>query len=509
MKRLICEMCESTEFVKDNGMFICQGCGMKYTLEEARKLMVEVEGSPVTASTPVQISAQPTGQTANLLNLAQSSYDSKNYAQAEEFCNQVIALDAQCYQAWKLKGQAINLQITATNKRILEAYNCVMTAYGVLSEAEKAEKKFEILALLKDMMEGEVSFWLDQFVSDRPTMTTLQRTKNSLIDSFKKMANAFEVLGFAQEKEGYLQNFDNFFIQKANSACVSSWKNTVAYNYFRDDLKNLGSNWNRNPDRKEPGTDYYRPNKETFSTFLDETGVLVDMLLYCETRFNSQTGDQLKIDIYENLAYFYKVPIDQCSYKPMVTTWTNGYGAVTSRNEYYEVDTFLTDSAKGSRRIQEAKYTKKANKIKADRTAKQRLAEQEAQKAQNERYWQEHAEERERLVQEKEELLAKIAELDKQIAANNEKNNATILQKRRKSFRKRRPSRSRPRWFSSCRTSGTVWVSLRQKRRKRSMPAWTKWSCRSKEECRRQRPQPEKPMIASSTHRSWNWAMIT
>ena len=35
----VCELCKSTNFVKEEGMFVCQGCGTKYTLEEAQKLM--------------------------------------------------------------------------------------------------------------------------------------------------------------------------------------------------------------------------------------------------------------------------------------------------------------------------------------------------------------------------------------------------------------------------------------------------------------------------------------
>ena len=42
MKKIVCEMCEGMEFVKENGMFVCQECGMKYSLEEAKMLMREV-----------------------------------------------------------------------------------------------------------------------------------------------------------------------------------------------------------------------------------------------------------------------------------------------------------------------------------------------------------------------------------------------------------------------------------------------------------------------------------
>lgn len=34
---LKCEICGSTDFVKNDGMFVCQKCQMKYTAEEAKK----------------------------------------------------------------------------------------------------------------------------------------------------------------------------------------------------------------------------------------------------------------------------------------------------------------------------------------------------------------------------------------------------------------------------------------------------------------------------------------
>ena len=41
MKQLTCEMCGSTELVKQDGFFVCQTCGTKYSVEEAKKMMIE------------------------------------------------------------------------------------------------------------------------------------------------------------------------------------------------------------------------------------------------------------------------------------------------------------------------------------------------------------------------------------------------------------------------------------------------------------------------------------
>ena len=132
MKQLTCEMCGGTDLLKQDGVFVCQTCGCKYSVEEARKMMGEVSSTPVEVKNAAQLE--------NLLNLAKSSFESQNYEQAESFCNQVIAMDDKNYEAWKLKGEAVNYRTTAVNDRILEAHNCIMTAFNLLSEEEKEIK---------------------------------------------------------------------------------------------------------------------------------------------------------------------------------------------------------------------------------------------------------------------------------------------------------------------------------------------------------------------------------
>ena len=41
MQALVCELCGSNDIVKQDGYYVCQHCGTKYTPEEARKMMIE------------------------------------------------------------------------------------------------------------------------------------------------------------------------------------------------------------------------------------------------------------------------------------------------------------------------------------------------------------------------------------------------------------------------------------------------------------------------------------
>lgn len=46
MKKIVCELCGESSFVKLAGLFECQVCGAKYTIEEARGMFVEVPDEP-------------------------------------------------------------------------------------------------------------------------------------------------------------------------------------------------------------------------------------------------------------------------------------------------------------------------------------------------------------------------------------------------------------------------------------------------------------------------------
>lgn len=49
MQKLTCEMCGGNDLVKQDGLYVCQHCGTKYSVEEAKRLFkngtVEIDNS--------------------------------------------------------------------------------------------------------------------------------------------------------------------------------------------------------------------------------------------------------------------------------------------------------------------------------------------------------------------------------------------------------------------------------------------------------------------------------
>lgn len=415
MKQLTCEMCGSTDLMKQEGVFVCQSCGCKYSVEEAKKMMVEVGGT---------VAVKNAAQLENLLNLAQSSFDSKNYAQAEEFCNQVIAMDDTNYDAWKLKGEAINYQINANNQRILEVYNCIMTSFRVLDDEQKEEKKYEILSSLKDCFEGEVDFWLKQFEAQRPTNAALTRAKNAYIDAYNKMAAAFDELGLEDSKEGYLINFDNFFIGKCNAICNDAWKSTVGYNYYRDYMGKGKDPFGRSDERWViADTDLYRPSKHIWDTFIEEADNLIKLLQFAEEQFNDDTNPKVMEAIYSNIAYFEECIIPSGSWK-IIQGYTSNWDQYKTVGWHEEW--CLNDSAKSARRAIANKYKEKERNAPKEAEARQCAKKEKERKEKIAKYWEDHADEKATLDKEQADLKKKIDELNAQISAIDKKNTAKI-----------------------------------------------------------------------------------
>ena len=86
MKQIRCEMCGNSDLIKQDGVFVCQFCGAKYTLEEAKKLLIEgvvdVSGSAVKIDDSERL--------VNYYQMAESAFASNNFRESESYCNKSL-----------------------------------------------------------------------------------------------------------------------------------------------------------------------------------------------------------------------------------------------------------------------------------------------------------------------------------------------------------------------------------------------------------------------------------
>ena len=94
MKTLACEMCNSTNVLKKDGVYICQSCGTKYSVEEARKMMVDglVE---VVGTVEIDSSKELT----NLYQIARRAKNDDNSENAQKYYDMILVKDPNNWEA--------------------------------------------------------------------------------------------------------------------------------------------------------------------------------------------------------------------------------------------------------------------------------------------------------------------------------------------------------------------------------------------------------------------------
>ena len=117
MDKLTCEMCGSTDLMKTDGVFVCQTCGTKYSVEEAKRMMVE---GTVEASNMANIE--------NLLKLANSAYDSKNY---KDMFYKVLEIYYKYNKYLIIINEVISLENELLLKKIEENLNAFFNAKNI------------------------------------------------------------------------------------------------------------------------------------------------------------------------------------------------------------------------------------------------------------------------------------------------------------------------------------------------------------------------------------------
>ena len=390
MKKIVCELCESTEFAKDGGMFVCQGCGTKYTPEEAKGMMKEVEGesapTPVASAPSVNPNQQ---QIENLLVLASNAFESSNNQETENYCNKVIEMDVTCYKAWLLKGQAIGWQSTYGSPRVEEGANAMRKAVDFAPEEEKENIAKQAIRALCRICTALTSLARDNF-GNNPTEDNrfkfgeFVRLCDSVTDMFCNVSD--DVKQYAT---------DEWLEHKRQAAEFMNIAGVSAVNMVRE-------KWN----------DLDHPNKSSWDTYLDWFGeirlIFEDSIKWGE---DVNEKDEEIIRRHKNRIVALEDPMDSKCYKQEWNSWSSSYEWVT--------DYYLSDSAKTSRKncVKESKDAIKKIENKAkEKEAAERKAAEEAKKQRIEAYWAAHKDEKDKLDAEKKELLDKKSKFDSEIA---------------------------------------------------------------------------------------------
>lgn len=135
MVRIQCELCGSSDLIKDDGMFVCQHCGCKYTLEEAKKLMIE--GT---------VKIDNSEELANLYILARRAKDENNYDKASDFYRQILLMNPNSWEAnfYSTYYNAMQCTIGEISFSAGMVDNCLRNVLTLLKDSENIERQKEV-----------------------------------------------------------------------------------------------------------------------------------------------------------------------------------------------------------------------------------------------------------------------------------------------------------------------------------------------------------------------------
>lgn len=279
MKQLTCEMCGSTDLMKQDGVFVCQSCGTKYSVEEAKKMMVE--GTVEVAGT---VKVDDSAKIDNYYAMAENAYDASNKQEAETYCNKIIEIDPSNYKAWFLKGKAAGWQSTLRNIRIEESVNCFTKAIDNAPEEEVEDIKAEAASEISSLSTALMRLCCDNFAK-YPSEDNKADILNNL-----RLAKLYSLLLLS--KCGVKPT--EFYKEVAtmmNVAVCNAWKNEITDDYQHSE----------------------HPSKYTWEQF--KTRCFACISIITEAINLSDDDKQADIQRYKNLIDITTALVNSCSYK--------------------------------------------------------------------------------------------------------------------------------------------------------------------------------------------------
>ncbi len=469
MKKLVCELCGESDFIKEGEFFVCQVCGAKYTVAEARKLFVDAdEDGNIISSTPknnttaksqapeedtfaedpvlapkavpttvrkvvvqqksptndpsavrkIVSSVAGTAQTRvvvkkpvikrvvvksttprpvvqqvveeaapvvekrvatpkpvevtkvvgeknqmiqNLFILAQTAYDSENYIDAEQYANRIIEIEATNSDAWLMKGNCAGKNQTG-NFRLVESINCWNTCLQNASKQEYEDYAFTVRTNCIDIAIDYIMKNIQDF-KKQPGEASINNIKEKIdyVDPIMRKANQTFGVDIISYEDRLASN-------------ISALVNEVS----KDSIAKFGK-------RKEQQTDAALAK---FKETQDYCIMVWDYLIDLAKRHGTVTA------ILKSLVKMQDTLIRAVSYKQSGSKLKESIVcSMSEKNMRLE-------------KIQQAKFKLDA------KFADIRKRDKVDQKIKNEKYWEEHQEEKAQLLEERSKLDHEVFELE-------------------------------------------------------------------------------------------------
>ena len=237
MKALTCEMCGSTNLIKKDGVFVCQSCGTQYSVEEAKKMMVEG-----TVDVKGTVKVDTSDELKNLYEIARRAMDSDNNENAAKYYDMILVKDPKSWEAnfYVVYFKAMSCKIAEIWSAANSLYNCIspimeLVNDNVTNEEERALVIEELklrYSLAAKMLSGAAKSHYDDIDAQIKDNYTQEYINNAA-----ECANILYLFGNALEI---------YFADKYGADAAYSWKGAIEiHNQYLPYLADKESNKNQ------------------------------------------------------------------------------------------------------------------------------------------------------------------------------------------------------------------------------------------------------------------------
>lgn len=230
MQAMVCELCGSNDIVKQDGVYVCQHCGTKYSVEEARKLIgvVQIDKSK---------------DTENYLMLARRAKSENNSANAAKYYDMVLQNDPTNWEAsfYQVYFQAMGcriMEIQSAAKSV--SHNILQTMTLINQNVEVSQQK----AAFDEVIDSSIRIAILFSSAAKEHFEKFKTTNNAYEEYAYRLTGALNIYDALELsiKEYFKKLTDELLhVQKMHIKHLNDYGQGLNENYVKKEIKRIES----------------------------------------------------------------------------------------------------------------------------------------------------------------------------------------------------------------------------------------------------------------------------
>lgn len=218
MKALTCEMCGSTNLIKEGGVFICQSCGTKYSAEDAKRMMVEG-----TVDVKGTVKVDSSDELKNLYEIARRAKESKNSESAVKYYDMILIKDSNSWEAtfYTTYYQVMNCTIAQIAPSATKMSDCEEAVLNLINKGVEETERSKIIEELYERLHNISTILFTSAIKAHNEHDASYRAKYESDVYSRTMASASIMYTYGSLLE-------KIFGDKFSLYAVKSWKDAIA-----------------------------------------------------------------------------------------------------------------------------------------------------------------------------------------------------------------------------------------------------------------------------------------